>query len=92
MFAKILTKLIKQKCLGTYNVSFGNKVYLDKLLNWLNYYNTKNPNIITFKKRNAFDNLDCFYLNKTRKYNRFILNNINAFFDKIQLPKKRILR
>jgi|APSaa5957512493_1039668.scaffolds.fasta_scaffold04208_4 dTDP-4-dehydrorhamnose reductase len=66
LFSKILTKLIKKKCLGTYNVSFGKKVYLDKLLNWLNYYNIKKPNIITSKKEIFFDNQDCFFLNNNK--------------------------
>ena len=41
IFVKMLSSLIKKDCYGIYNVSFGNKVFLDKLLNWLNYYNTK---------------------------------------------------
>ena len=64
-FVKILSKMIQKKSTGVYNVSFGKKVYLDKILNWLNYYNTKPLREMIYKKNN-FENQDCFYLNNDK--------------------------
>ena len=50
-FAKILNELIRSNSKGVYNVSLGKKVYLDKILNWLNYYNTNELNKVKFKKK-----------------------------------------
>ena len=66
MFAKILNKLIRYNSLGIYNVSIGKKVYLDRLVNWLNYYNTKKVNKVIFKKKNISDNQDSFFLNTNK--------------------------
>lgn len=66
MFVKILNKLIRLNSKGIYNVSFGKKVYLDKILNWLNYYNTNKINKVEFKKKNILDNQDSFFLNNNK--------------------------
>ena len=66
MFAKILNKLIRLNSKGLYNVSFGKKVYLDRILNWLNYYNTNKINKVEFKKKNILDNQDSFFLNNNK--------------------------
>ena len=58
--------MIQKKCIGVYNVSFGNKVYLDKILNWLNYYNTKPLEKVIYKKKLISENQDCFYLNNDK--------------------------
>ena len=65
-FVKILSKMLQKNCTGIYNVSFGNKVYLDKILNWLNYYNTKPLNKVNYKIKKFSENQDCFYLNNDK--------------------------
>ncbi len=65
-FVKILSKMLQTNCTGIYNVSFGNKVYLDKILNWLNYYNTKPFNKVIYKINKFSENQDCFYLNNDK--------------------------
>ena len=65
-FVKILSKMLQTNCTGIYNVSFGNKVYLDKILNWLNYYNTKPLNKVIYKINKFSENQDCFYLNNDK--------------------------
>ena len=66
IFVKILNSLIKKDCYGVYNVSFGNKIFLDKLLNWLNYYNTKSFKRFSFIKHKNNENQDCFFLNNDK--------------------------
>tara|TARA_B100000963_G_scaffold353592_1_gene368572 strand:- start:2952 stop:3776 length:825 start_codon:yes stop_codon:yes gene_type:complete len=66
LFIKILNILIKKDCYGVYNVSFGNKILLDKILNWLNYYNTKPFKRQSFKKSKNSENQDCFFLNNDK--------------------------
>ena len=40
-FCQILKKIIEIKLTGTYNVSIGQKVYLNDLISWLNKFNKK---------------------------------------------------
>ena len=61
IFVKILAKLIASKCSGIYNVSFGKKIYIDNILNWLNYYNNKPFIKKVFKINGIKENKDCFY-------------------------------
>ncbi len=65
VFIKILRSLIKKNSNGIYNVSFGNKVYIDKINKWLNYYNKENIIYKKIKMKN-FQNQDCFYLNNKK--------------------------
>ena len=83
MFAKILNKLIRFNSLGIYNVSIGNKVYLDRLANWLNYYNTNKVNKVIFKKKNILDNQDSFFLNNDK-----LSKEINLRFNLKTLEKE----
>ena len=62
-FVKIIDKLIVNKCVGIYNVSFGKKVYLDYILKWLNYYNIEPFKIKTLKINKKNNNKESFYLN-----------------------------
>lgn len=54
--AEIIVKLAKSSANGVYNVSLGKKVYLNKLVRWLNFYNftdiKKKEIINSFKKDN----------------------------------------
>ena len=45
-FCEILKEIIDKKLTGTYNVSIGQKVYLNDLINWLNKFNTKKLKIM----------------------------------------------
>ena len=62
-FVKIIDKLIVNKCVGIYNVSFGKKVYLDYILKWLNYYNIKPFKTKTLKINKKNKNKEDVYLN-----------------------------
>lgn len=62
MLCKIFYKLIAiNKLSGVYNVSLGQKVYLNQINTWLNYYNPKKKNKYIF-----MHNKDNFYLNNTK--------------------------
>ena len=43
-------KLINKKAVGIYNVSLGKKVYLNKLINWLNLFNKNKYKCIDIPK------------------------------------------
>ena len=45
-FCQILEKIINKKLIGIYNISIGQKVYLNDLIKWLNKYNTKKYKIV----------------------------------------------
>ena len=45
---------------GIFNISIGRKVYLNQIINWLNFYNQKKQMKYKTMKKN---NVDCFYLN-----------------------------
>ena len=62
-FCEILDQIIINKLFGTYNVSLGKKIYLDNLINWLNFYN---KNSVYYKKINKKYNNDCFTLNNEK--------------------------
>ncbi len=68
-FNEIIFKLISRNITGVFNVSLGQKVYLNELIGELNFYN---PNKYkTFDVPKHFNN-DCFYLN-----NKKLLKTIN---------------
>ena len=60
-----------KKLIGIYNISIGQKVYLNDLIKWLNKYNTK--------KYKIFDNLnlknESFYLNNEKIMSKIKINN-----------------
>ena len=61
---QIISKLIKLNAKGTYNLSIGKKIYLDRIVKWLNFYNPKPYKII---RNNKFDfNKESFYLNNNK--------------------------
>ena len=74
-FGEIIEKLINKKVVGTYNVSLGQKVYLAKLVNWLNLFN-----------KNRYRNID---IPKSYKTERFYLNN-DKLMKKINIKNKLI--
>ena len=71
-FCEIVEKLIKVRAFGTYNISLGKKVYLDKLVKWLNEFNDHQnklkemPN--NYKKQS-------FYLNNDKLMKKINIKN-----------------
>lgn len=62
-FATIFKKLINYNVTGTFNVSVGKKIYLNDVINWLNYYNSQD---IKLQKPLKNYNKDCFFLNNKK--------------------------
>ena len=62
-FGEIIVKLINKKAVGIYNVSLGKKVYLNKVVNWLNLFNKNKYKSIDIPKGNK---TECFYLNNDK--------------------------
>ena len=76
-FNQIVYELINKNSFGPYNLSLGKKIYINQLIEWLNFYNTKRIN--TIKPKNSFNN-DNFTLNNTKLMNKIkIKNNIMIF-------------
>ena len=62
-FNEIIFKLIKKNVVGIYNVSLGQKVYLNELISNLNFHNQNKFKIVNIPEK--FNN-DCFYLNNKK--------------------------
>jgi dTDP-4-dehydrorhamnose reductase len=62
-FCEILDKIIINRLYGIYNVSLGKKVFLKRLVGWLNFYN---KNSIYYKIIDRKYNKDCFTLNNRK--------------------------
>jgi len=71
-FNQIVFELIKKNSFGIYNVSLGKKIYINKLITWLNFYNLKKINFINPK--NSFNN-DSFTLNNKKLMNKIKIKN-----------------
>ena len=86
-FCEIVFNLIKYNTHGIYNVSLGKKIYLNELINWLNFYNRRKITKIDIKK--SFNN-DNFTLNNKRLMNKIkTSNNLNELKKEcLQLSKK----
>ena len=50
---------------GEFNISLGRKVYLNKVVQWLNYYNKNKVRVVNYTKLNNYKN-DSFYLNNSK--------------------------
>ena len=72
MFCEIVEKLIISNAYGVYNVSLGKKVFLKKIVSWLNFYNKKNVRLIASKKDYKADN---FTLNNDKLMNSIKIKN-----------------
>ena len=83
-FTKIVLKLIEKNVVGIYNVSFGNKIYLSSVINWLNYHN---PNKIKILKASSKFNKENFYLNNKKLINcidlKIHINDLEKYCKKI---------
>jgi nucleoside-diphosphate-sugar epimerase len=70
-FCQIFRNIIKKNLVGVYNVSIGQKVYLNDLINWLNKFNKKKLKKIKIKKRKN----DSFYLNNKKLMSQIKIRN-----------------
>ena len=71
-FSEIVEKLINKKVVGIYNVSIGQKVYLTKLINWLNLFNKNKYKIVDITKNYK---TECFYLNNDKLMKKINIKN-----------------
>ena len=71
-FNQIVLELIKKNSFGLFNVSLGKKIYVNQLITWLNFYNSKKLKIISPK--NSFNN-DSFTLNNKKLMKKIKINN-----------------
>ena len=74
-FCEITHALIKKNSYGVFNVSIGKKIYTDKVIKWLNFYNNKKVKFINMKSN--FNN-ESFTLNNDKLMKTIkIKNSIN---------------
>ena len=71
-FGEIIEELINKKVVGIYNVSLGQKVYLTKLVNWLNLFNKNRYKSIDIPKGYK---TECFYLNNDKLMKKINIKN-----------------
>ena len=71
-FGEIIEKLINKKVVGIYNVSLGKKVYLNKIINWLNLFNKNKYKSIDIPKGYK---TECFYLNNDKLMKKINIKN-----------------
>ena len=71
-FSEIIEKLINKKAVAIYNVSLGKKVYLNKLINWLNLFNKNKYKCIDIPKSYK---TECFYLNNDKLMKEINIKN-----------------
>ena len=71
-FGEIIEKLINKKVVGIYNVSLGQKVYLTKVVNWLNLFNKNKYKSIDIPKGYK---TECFYLNNDKLMKKINIKN-----------------
>ena len=73
-FNQIVYELIKKDSFGIFNISLGKKIYINQLIAWLNFHNTKKIKVINIK--NSFNN-DSFTLNNNKLMKQIkVKNNI----------------
>jgi len=71
-FNQIVFELIKKNSFGLFNISLSKKVYINQLITWLNFYNSKK--IMVIKKKNSFNN-DSFTLNNKKLMRKIKIKN-----------------
>jgi nucleoside-diphosphate-sugar epimerase len=69
-FCQIFRNIIKKNLVGVFNVSIGQKVYLNDLIKWLNKFNKKKLKKIKIIKKN-----DSFYLNNKKLMSKIKIKN-----------------
>tara|TARA_B100001093_G_scaffold107963_1_gene100198 strand:+ start:593 stop:1396 length:804 start_codon:yes stop_codon:yes gene_type:complete len=70
-FCQILKEIIRKKLTGIYNISIGQKVYLNDLIGWLNKFNNKKYKI----KKNVNLKKESFYLNNRKLMSKIKIQN-----------------
>ena len=83
-FSEIVEKLIKKNAYGIFNVSIGKKIYLDRIIKWLNHYNPKKIRLIKNKVKKNKEN---FFLNN-KKLKNFI--KVNTSLSELKKECKKI--
>ena len=90
--------LLLKDIFGIYNISIGKKIYLNKIIEWLNYYNKNKCKIVKLKMN--LSNKDNFTLNNEKlmkiiSFFKYSINDlekyckyINIFISKIKYEKK----
>ena len=85
MLSKLIFFSIKKDISGIYNCSIGKKVYLNKIIGWLNYYNKNNCKIVKIKKN--LRNKDNFTLNNNKIMKimsfKYSINDLEKYCKKI---------
>ena len=71
-FNQIVYELIKKDSFGVFNISLGKKIYINQLIAWLNFYNTKKIKVININK--SFIN-DSFTLNNNKLMKKIKIKN-----------------
>ena len=71
-FCEIMFEIINKNIVGTYNLSLGDRVYLNELVQWLNTYNNKK--IIKLNLKKGFNN-DSFTLNNKKLMKKLKIKN-----------------
>ena len=80
----VIYRVIRYNLNGTYNVSLGKKIYLKRIIEWLNYHNQSKFKIINMKK---YHNNDSFTLNNKKLLKRI---NIKISINKLEKECKEI--
>ena len=84
-FSEIVFLSLKENIFGVYNMSIGKKIYLNKLIKWLNYYNQKKCKVIKIEK--IHQNKDNFTLNNTKLSKiisfKYSINDLEKYCKKI---------
>ena len=70
-FCQILKEIIDKKLTGTFNISIGQKVYLNDLIKWLNKYNTNKYKVV----KNLNLKNESFYLNNEKIMSKIKIKN-----------------
>lgn len=70
-FCQIFKCILKKNLVGVYNVSIGQKVYLNDLINWLNKFNKRKIKKTKIIKKNK----DSFYLNNKKLMSKIKIKN-----------------
>ena len=87
-FNQIVYELIKKNSFGIFNISLGKKIYINQLIAWLNFYNTKKIKVINPK--NSFNN-DSFTLNNNKLMKQIkIKNNVLELKNECLSNKQKI--
>jgi Nucleoside-diphosphate-sugar epimerases len=87
-FCQIIVEIIKKNLSGIYNVSIGEKIKINSIVAWLNFYNPKKCKILSTKKNIIKQN---FYLNNKKLMSKIKTKNTKNDLKKycLKLSKKK---